>query len=126
LQLVQALIKLGQGSAREVQSAVGHLNLAHTTIATVLSRLETRGVLASELRGRERVYHCVVAANSLQRSMVSSLVSSLFDGDSKALMAHLVKEGEFEPEELDELRQMLDKRADQDKSGGNAATKKRG
>ena len=108
-QLVQALGNLGRGSAREVQHEVMHLGLAHTTVATVLSRLETKGVLASEVRGRERVYRCLVDEKSIRQSMVSSLVSTLFKGDSKALMAHLVEEGEINPEKLDELHALIKK-----------------
>ena len=125
LQLVQALNRLGEGSAREVQRELNHLDLAHTTVATVLTRLESKGVLHSEVRGRERVYRCIVEPGSLQRSMVSSLVATLFDGDSKALMAHLVQEGEFQPEELDELRQLIDQRSGRSPSSRRTKTRKR-
>lgn len=111
LQMVQALNKLGAGGARDVQQSLSQLNLAYTTVATVLSRLEKKGVLVSEVSGRERIYRCAVDESALQRSMVSSLVSNLFDGDSKALMAHLVEEGEFEVEELDELRELISQKS---------------
>jgi len=116
LQMVQTLTRLGEGGAKDVQRELAHLDLAYTTIATVLSRLEKKGVLTSEVRGRERIYRCAVEEHTLQRSMVSSLVSSLFDGDSKALMAHLVEENEFAPEELDELRQLIKRKSAQGKS----------
>lgn len=115
-QMVQALTRLGEGGARDVQQALGHLELAYTTVATVLSRLEKKGVLESEVRGRERIYRCAVAESTLQKTMVSSLVSTLFDGDSKALMAHLVKEGEFEPGELDELRLLIKQKSDRSRT----------
>lgn len=122
LQMVQALSKLGEGGARDVQQALSHLELAYTTVATVLSRLEKKGVLESEVRGRERIYHCAVDESTLQRSMVSSLVSNLFDGDSKALLAHLVEEGEFEMEELDELRELIKRKS----AGGKITSTRRG
>ena len=106
-QLVQAVNKLAGGSAREVQRELAHLNLAHTTIATVLTRLEKKGVLASEVQGRERIYRCLVDEESIRQSMVTSMVSTLFKGDSKALMAHLVNEGEIDSSELDELKEMI-------------------
>lgn len=120
LQMVQALTRLGEGGAGDVQQALAHLNLAYTTVATVLSRLEKKGVLASEVRGRERIYRCAVDESTLQRTMVSSLVTTLFDGDSKALMAHLVAENEFEPGELEELRKMI---SDKSRAGGKSRRK---
>lgn len=113
-QLVQAVNKLGGASAKEVQQELGHLGLAHTTVATVLTRLEKRGVLASEVSGRERIYRSLVDDESIRQSMVSSMISTFFKGDSKALMAHLVNEGEIESSELDELKAMIRQGDDHD------------
>ena len=113
-QVVQAVNKLSGASAREVQHELAHLDLAHTTIATVMSRLEKKGVLASEVQGRERIYRCLVDEESIRQSMVTSMVSTLFKGDSKALMAHLVNEGEIDSSELDELKEMIRQGDDHD------------
>ena len=109
-QIFQAVNKLGKGSAKQVQKELGHLGLAHTTIATVLSRLEKKGVFASEVKGRERFFHSIVDESAIRRSMVESLVSTAFRGDPKALIAHLVSEGEINSSELDELREMVKSR----------------
>lgn len=106
-QIVQALWALGEGSARDVQQQLSHLGLAHTTIGTILTRLEKRDVLSSTTRGRERVFKALISEGDVKRSMVSSLVSTLFKGDSKALLAHLVKEGDIDKTELGEIEAML-------------------
>ncbi len=106
-QVVQAVTKRGTASARDVQQDLEHLNLAHTTVATVMTRLEKKGVLSSTVIRRERVYRCLVDEQSIRQSMVNSLVSTLFRGDSKALMAHLISEGEVDSKELDELKAMI-------------------
>ena len=106
-QLVQTLCALGEGSAKDLQEQLRHLGLAHTTIATVLSRLEKKGYLTSKISGRERIYRSLIDDTAVKRSMVSSLVDNLFKGDSKGLLTHLVNEGEIDLAELDELRKML-------------------
>ncbi|MBV1900160.1 MAG: BlaI/MecI/CopY family transcriptional regulator [Kordiimonadaceae bacterium] len=106
-QIVQALWHLGEGSARDVQEKLSDLGLAHTTIGTILSRLEKRHVLASETRGRERVYRSLISESDVKRSMVSSLISTLFKGDSKALLAHLVDEGDINENELADIKALL-------------------
>ena len=108
-QIVQALWQLGEGSAKDVQQALDDLSLAHTTIGTVLSRLEKKGVLSSETRGRERIYKAEIEESDVKRSMVSSLVSTLFKGDSKALLAHLVREGDFDKNDLSAVKALLEK-----------------
>jgi len=111
-QIVQALWALNGGSARDVQRHLSGLGLAHTTIGTILTRLEKRGVLSSETRGRERVFRTLISEGDVKRSMVSSLVSTLFKGDSKALLAHLVSEGDIDKTELGELEALLQKESD--------------
>lgn len=106
-QIVQAVTKRGEASAKDVQNELDHLKLAHTTIATVMSRLEKKGVLVSSVEGRERVYRCLVDEQLIRQSMVNSMISTLFRGDSKALMAHLIHEGEIDSNELDELKAMI-------------------
>ncbi len=111
-QIVQTLWQLGEGSAKDVQQALDDLSLAHTTIGTVLSRLEKKGVLSSETRGRERIYRAEIDESDVKRSMVSSLVSTLFKGDSKALLAHLVREGDFDQDDLSDVKALLEKEND--------------
>ncbi|WP_417458355.1 BlaI/MecI/CopY family transcriptional regulator [Kordiimonas sp.] len=108
-QIVQVLWQLGEGSAKDVQQALEALSLAHTTVGTVLSRLEKKGVLSSETRGRERIYRAEINEHDVKRSMVSSLVSTLFKGDSKALLAHLVREGDFDQSDLKDVEALLEK-----------------
>ncbi len=107
-QVVQALWTLKEGSARDVQTHLTSLGLAHTTIGTILTRLEKRNILSSETRGRERVFKALITEGDVKRSMVSSLVSTLFKGDSKELLAHLVNEGDINKNELDDLKSLLD------------------
>ena len=108
-QIVQVLWRLGEGSAKDVQQALQDVSLAHTTIGTVLTRLEKKGVLSSETRGRERIFKAEIAESDVKRSMVSSLISTLFKGDSKALLAHLVREGDFDDGDLSDVKAMLEK-----------------
>lgn len=113
-QVMQALWELGEASTRDVQQRLKHLSLAHTTVATILSRMEKKGLLSSEVRGRERIYKPLVNMQDVNRSMISSLVTTLFDGNSKELIAHLVEEGQVTDEVLEEARSLL--RQEKDKA----------
>ncbi len=106
-QLMQALWQLGEGSAKTVQNQASHMGLAHTTVATILTRLEKKGVLSSRTEGRERVFKPTVSEGAVRRSMVSSLVGTLFKGDDRQLLAHLVKESDLQADDLDEIQKML-------------------
>ena len=82
-------------------------SLAYTTVSTLLSRLEKRGMVRSSKDGRERIFEPLVSEAEVQRHMVSDLVTNLFRGDPGALVSHLVKDSEFDAADLDSVRRML-------------------
>jgi predicted transcriptional regulator len=83
--------------------------LAPTTIATMLRKMEDKGVVAHRTQGRRFVYRATVSEARVTKSMVAELTQWLFDGDPVALASHLIEEHAVEPTELDELRQVITK-----------------
>ena len=82
-------------------------DLAQTTIATLLSRLEKRHVVEHRLEGRQFVYRPLVTEQEVRRSMVSELTTLLFDGSSEALMSHLLRSRDMNPGDLDRVKRMI-------------------
>src|SRR5437763_8467611 len=76
--------------------------LAHTTVATLLSRLEKRGLLVATRDGRQVTYRAAVSQQEVRRSMVSALLCGLFDGEARGLVSHLV-ERHMRADELAEI-----------------------
>lgn len=107
-QLMQVLWRLGEGSAKTVQQELQHLGLAHTTISTILTRLEKKGVLKSRTEGRVRIFEPKISESAARRSMISSLVGTLFKGDERQLLAHLVKESDLKSGDLEEIQKMIE------------------
>lgn len=111
LSLMRALWQRGEASVAEVAEALrGERDLAHTTVATLLTRLEKRGLLASRREGRALLYTPQVSEAEVQRSMVGSLVDSLFAGRASALVSHLLDARGVNAKELAELQALLKQR----------------
>ncbi|MFY9341523.1 MAG: BlaI/MecI/CopY family transcriptional regulator [Planctomycetota bacterium] len=91
----------------EVHAALHDRGLALTTIATMLRKMEEKGLVAHEENGRQFLYRAKVDPELVQRNLVGDLVTRLFDGDPLALVNHLLRAGEIELDELDELRQKV-------------------
>ena len=109
LSLMRALWTTGQATAAEVVQALREeRGLAHTTVATLLTRLEKRGVVAAERDGRQIVYRPLVTESQVRQSMVSGLLATLFEGRASDLLSHLIKRDEIAPEDLARIRQLLD------------------
>jgi BlaI family penicillinase repressor len=108
LAVMRALWGLGEARTTEiVERVAARRGLAYTTVATMLSRLEKRGVVRSRQEGHERIYRAQISEAQVQRSMVSDLVSTLFRGDSAALISHLVRAEEIDEDDLERARQLL-------------------
>ena len=109
LSLMRALWTAGQASAADVVQALREERaLAHTTVATLLTRLEKRGVVAAEREGRQILYRPLVSESQVRQSMVSGLLTNLFEGRASDLLSHLIKRDEIAPEDLARIRQLLD------------------
>jgi BlaI family penicillinase repressor len=113
LDLMRVLWRAGDLSVAEVTEALADRDLAHTTVATLLSRLEKRGVVEVRREGRMLLYRPCVTEAQVRRTMVSSLIAQVFRGDPKALLAHLVSEREVAQGDLEQVRALL-QRAEQE------------
>lgn len=112
-----------EATVAEVHAAVGQeRELALTTIGTMLRKMETRGLVAHRNEGRVFIYRPAVAEHEVSRSMVTDVVERLFDGNPTALVSRLLREGEFDPEELTQLRRLIEQREAElrRKEGGHA------
>jgi BlaI family penicillinase repressor len=106
--IMAVLWSRGEATTADVHEALRDARgLAFTTIATMLRKMEDKGVVAHRASGRQFVYRPTVSEDQVRRSMVGELVERVFGGDPKALVAHLVSEHEIEPDELRTLRNRL-------------------
>ena len=106
--LMRVLWRRGETSTAEVAAELAEARgLKHTTVATLLTRLEKRGVVAQRRDGRQLFYRALADEADVRRSMVADLVGALFAGDARELVAHLVQESEIEPGDLAKVRRRL-------------------
>ena len=110
LALLRILWDRGEATAAEVHEGLRDLDraLAPTTVATLLSRLEKRGLVHHESRGRAYVYRATVPEHEVRRSMLAKVTDYFFAGDPAALVSHLLGGREVTPEELAAIHRLVD------------------
>ncbi|MEP6574689.1 MAG: BlaI/MecI/CopY family transcriptional regulator [Gemmatimonadota bacterium] len=109
MSIMRVLWERGQASVLEICEALREERaLAQTTVATLLSRLERRGVIGHHTRARQFVYYATVTESDVRRSMVSELTERLFDGDVTALMSHLLTARDMSPGDLARVRELIE------------------
>ena len=97
-----------EATVAEVHAALfDERGLAPTTIATMLRKMEDKGVVAHRVAGRQFVYRPQVSEDQVRSSMVGELLDRLFAGDPAALVSHLVADHNIDEAEIERLRTLL-------------------
>jgi predicted transcriptional regulator len=110
LRIMRVLWKLDAATVSEVQNRLGRPRLAYTTVATMLRKMEERGLVDHREDGRKFRYRAVVSEDEVTRSMAGDLVDRLFAGSLTDAVSHLLENHEISREELDRLEQLIQQR----------------
>lgn len=112
LELMEVLWQQGEASVQQVQERLQPRRpLAYTTIQTVLNVLTRKGRARRRREGRAFVYRPAVSRDSAVRRAVDDLLNRLFDGSAQRLVLNLVEERRLTPEELEELRRLVEEQS---------------
>ncbi len=123
LAIMRVLWGRGECTVAEVhRTLLPSHGLAPTTIATMLKKMEGKGVVTHRSEGRRFIYRPTVSQDAVTRSMVADLKERLFGGSAAALVSHLLQSHEVDDDELASLRQQIDQAQtgpDDPSSGGS-------
>ncbi len=108
LKIMKTLWAKGEATVADIHAILGRrTKLAYVTIATVLRRMEARGLVTHYTQGRTFVYHPKVAESSLIRNAATDVVDRLYGGSLSALFSSLLSHREIDSEELVELERLI-------------------
>jgi BlaI family penicillinase repressor len=111
LAIMQVLWERSEATVSEVRQALApDRELAHTTVGTMLSKMEEKGHVRHRSDGRVNIYRPVIGRDQVSQSMVSDLAERLFSGNIKQMVCHLLDDGELTAEDLAELRKLIRQR----------------
>src|SRR3954464_2594291 len=106
--ILRLLWERGEASVAEIWEALyPERGLAQTTIATLVARLQRRGIVVRRSLDRQFVYRATITESDVQHSMVSELTERLFAGDVAALVSHLISARDMTPGDLARVRKMI-------------------
>ena len=112
---MRVLWDAGEATVAEVREALSdERERALTTIATMLTKLEKKGVVAHRTEGRQYVYRPRISEAEVARTMVADLTNKVFDGDASALVSHLLSEQEIDRQDLERLIALVEERRDEE------------
>jgi len=101
---------------REILAAEGR-ELAYTTVATMLAKMERKGQVGHRAGAKAFVYHPALRQEQVSRSMVADLAERLFGGDVTLMVSHLLDGCEVSAEELTRLKSLIRKKEQEERHG---------
>ena len=109
LAILHLLWDRGEATVAELWEALyEERGLAQTTVATLVTRLQRRGIVARRTRDRQFVYRATITEADVQHSMVNELTERLFAGDPAALVSHLISASDMSPGDLARVKRMIE------------------
>jgi predicted transcriptional regulator len=109
LQILRVLWERSEATVVEIHQALrGERPLAATTISTLLSRLEKRGLVTYRTEGRQYVYRAVLREQDAQQHALVEVTNGLFAGDVATLVSQLLSTHELRPGDLARVRQLIE------------------
>ena len=92
---------------RERLAAAGR-RWAHTTISTLLTRLEQKHCVTCDRSGFSHVFAAAISRGELMRLQLTSLANSFCGGTRVPLMLALVDGQKFSDDEIEQFRDLID------------------
>ncbi len=109
LQILRVLWELGPSPVRDVHA---RLNAAkgtnYSTTVKMLSVMREKGLVRRDESDSPHIYRAAVTRESAGKRLVKDLVDKVYDGAAMSLVLHALRSARATPDELAEVRRMLD------------------
>ena len=108
LRILQSLWVRPDSSVAEVHAELKpERDLAYTTVATMLRKMEARALVSHREEGRAFVYRAEVQPDDVARGASDHFVGRLFEGSVADAVSHLLTTRQVSRAELDQLERLV-------------------
>src|SRR5947208_17077788 len=108
LEILRVLWERGPSTVREVHEALREKkDLGYTTVLKLLQIMTVKGTVRRNEQERAHVYEACEPENT-KRQLVGDLLQRAFAGSASQLMLHALDGKKTSPQEIEEIRRMLD------------------
>jgi predicted transcriptional regulator len=109
LEILRVLWSRGPSTVREVYEALNESRkTGYTTVLKLLQIMTAKGTVKRNEEQRAHVYTACQPAEQTKRQVAGDLLQRVFEGSASQLMMHALAGRRTPPEEIDELRRLLD------------------
>jgi BlaI family transcriptional regulator, penicillinase repressor len=120
LEILRVLWNKGPSTVREVQESLNRKkSLGYTGVLKLLQIMTAKGFVSRDETNRAHVYEACRPADQTKRQLARDILQRVFEGSASQLMMHALAGHRASPDEIEELRRILDayKEDDDGKAG---------
>lgn len=119
LKILNVLWAQGPSTVRDVMEQLD-TDQEYTTVLKHLQIMHEKGLVNRDESGRAHVYSATREEADTQRLLVEDLLDRAFSGSAEALVMRALSSEEISEEELDEIRDLIDRVDDANDNAGNS------
>jgi predicted transcriptional regulator len=109
LEILQILWEKGEATVREVHEELAkRRHTGYTTVLKTMQIMADKGIVDRDEQGKAHVYRPTQTAETSRRGLVGDLIERAFGGSASQLVMHALSAKQSSPEELAEIRKLLD------------------
>ena len=109
-EILRLIWQMGSGTVQQVcEKLPRKRRIAYATVQTLLRRLEKKGYLSHETKGKAHVFSQAAKREEVIKRTVGDFVDRLFGGDPVPLMLYLVNHSRLEADDIKQLKKLMGK-----------------
>jgi predicted transcriptional regulator len=110
-EILRLVWQLDKATVQEVCDKLpSRRKIAYATVQTLLRRLEKKGYVQHELRGKAHVFSAAVKREHVVKRSVGDFLDRLFGGDAIPLVQYLAEHGKLSTDDIERLKQLAGKK----------------
>ena len=110
-EILRLVWQLGQATVQQVCDLLPpKRKIVYKTVQTLLRRLENKGYLKHNIKGKAHVFFPAVERKDVVKKTVLDFLDRLFGGDPRPLMQFLAEDGKINTEDIKRLRRLIEKK----------------
>jgi predicted transcriptional regulator len=110
LEILKVLWEAGPSTVRDVWNALSAgRNIGYTSVLKVMQIMRDKELLICDANQRPQVYRPRQNQKTVRKHLAGDLLDRVFGGSASLMLLHAIESKKASPEELAELRQMLDR-----------------
>jgi BlaI family penicillinase repressor len=109
--IMQVLWNRGRATAREITDLLNRdEQIAHSTVQTLLRKLEDKGAITHDEEDRVFVYRALAKEDKVTKSATRDLIDRVFSGSASGLIAYLLRNERVASTELEQIQKLIDEK----------------